>query len=72
MNSDDLDKAAVQIMFVREDNQRRCRQEESPAIGTPLATSSSSSTTCTFCGSSGHSQDVCRQYAHANDQVEKN
>ena len=69
---DDLDKAAVQIAFVREDNQRRRRQEESPAIGTALATSSSSSITCAFCGSSGHSQDVCRQYAHAKDQVGKN
>ena len=48
---DDLDKAAVQIAFVREDNQRRHRQEESPAIGTALAASSSSSTTCAFCGS---------------------
>jgi len=62
---DDLDKAAVQIVFVREDNQRRRRQEESPAIGTALAASSPTSTTCTFCGSSGHSQDVCRQYARA-------
>ena len=69
---DDLDKAAVQIAFVREDNQRRRRQEESPAIGTALAASSSSSTICAFCGSSGHSQDVCRQYARAKDQVGKN
>jgi len=69
---DDLDKAAVKIAFVREDNKRRRRQEESPAIGTALATSSSSSTTCAFCGLSGHSQDVCRQYAHAKDQVGKN
>jgi len=66
---DHLDKAAVQNVFVHEDNQRRRRQEESPAIGTTLATSSSSSTTCAFCGSSGHSQDVCRQYVHAKDQV---
>jgi len=70
---DDLDKAAVQIVFVHEDNQRRRRQEESPAIGTALATSSSSSTTtCAFCGSSGHSQDICRQYARAKEQVGKN
>jgi len=69
---DNLDKAAVQIAFVREDNQRRRRQEESPAIGTALAASSPTSTTCTFCGSSGHSQDVCRQYARAKDQVGKN
>src|SRR5467141_1473569 len=69
---DDLDKAAVQIACVREDNQRRRRQEESPAIGTALAASSSSSTTCAFCGSSGHSQDICRQYARAKDQVGKN
>ena len=69
---DDLDKAAFQIAFVREDNQCRRRQEESPAIGTALAASSSSSTTCAFCGSSGHSKDVCRQYGCAKDQVGKN
>jgi len=38
---DDVDKAAVQIAFVREDNQCRRRQEESPAIGTALGASSS-------------------------------
>ena len=69
---DDLDKAVVQIGFVHADNQLRRRQEESPAIGTAVAASSSSSTTCAFCGLSGHSQDVCRQYAHAKDQVGKN
>jgi len=69
---DDLDKAAVQIVFVREDNQRRRRQQESPAIGTTLSASSSSSTTCASCGSSGHSQDVCRQYTCAKDQVGTN
>jgi len=69
---DDLDKAAVQFAFVREDYQRRRHQEESPAFGTALAASSSSSTTCAFCGSSGHSQDVCRQYTRAKNQVGKN
>jgi len=69
---DDLDKAVVQIAFVRKDNQHRRHQEESPAIGTALAASSSSSTTCAFCGLSGHSQDICRQYARAKDQVGKN
>ena len=32
---DDMDKAAVQIAFVREDNQQRHRQEESPEMGPP-------------------------------------
>ena len=57
---DDLDKAAVQIAFV-------CA-----AVGTALASSSASSTTCAFCGSSGHSQDICRQYTGTKDQVGKN
>jgi len=42
---DDLDKAAVQIVFVREDNQCRHCQEESPAVGSALAASSTSSAT---------------------------
>jgi len=62
----------VQIVFVCEDNQCRHCQEESPVVGTALAAPSSSSTTCTFCGSSEHSQDVCKQYACAKDQVGKN
>ena len=66
---DDLDKAAVQNAFVREDNQRRRRQEESPAVGNALAASPLS---CTFCGFSGHSQDVCRQYARAKEEYQKN
>ena len=62
---DDLDKAVVQITFVREDNQHRHCLEESPAVGSALAASSTSSTssgTCDFCGYTGHTQDVCRQY----------
>ena len=39
---DDLDKAAVQIAFMREDNQCRHRQEESPAVGSALPASSTS------------------------------
>jgi len=69
---DDLDKAVVQIAFVHKDNQCRCRREESPAVGTALAASSSSSTTCAFCGSSGHTQDIYRQYTGTKDQVGKN
>jgi hypothetical protein len=66
---DDLDKAAVQNAFVREDNQRRRRQDESPSIGTALAISSGP---CAFCGYNGHTQDVCRQYARAKDDLKKN
>ena len=51
---DNLDKAAVQMAFVREDNQRRCHLEESPAVGGALAASSTSSATCDFCGYTGH------------------
>ena len=69
---DDLDKAAVQIAFVREDNQRRRRQEESPAVGSALAASSTSSTCCDFCGLTGHAQPECRQYARAKEQIVKN
>ena len=58
---DDLDKAAVQIAFVHEDNQCRCRQEESPAVGSALAASSTSSTCCDFGSSTGHTQPECRQ-----------
>jgi hypothetical protein len=66
---DDLDKISVQNAFVREDTQRRRRQEESPAVGTALAASSGP---CAFCNSSGHSQDVCRQYARAKELHHKN
>jgi hypothetical protein len=66
---DDLDKAMVQNAFVREDNQRRRRQDESPSIGTALAISSGP---CAFCGYNGHTQDVCRQYARAKDDLKKN
>ena len=69
---DDLDKAAVQIAFVREDNQCRRRQEESPAVGGALAASSTSPATCDFCGYSGHTQHECRQYARAKEQLLKN
>jgi hypothetical protein len=66
---DDLDKISVQNAFVREDNQRKRRQDDSPTVGNALA---ASSTSCTFCGFTGHSQDVCRQYARAKDQFLKN
>ena len=69
---DDLDKITVQNVFVREDNQRRCHQDESPAVGSALVASPSSSTNCGFCGYSGHSQDACRQYARVKDQFLKN
>src|SRR5580765_7558645 len=36
---DDLDKSAVQNVFVREDNQRRRRQDKSPPVGSALAAS---------------------------------
>ena len=65
---DDLDKSAVQNVFVPEDNQRRRRQDESPSIGTALAVSSGP---CAFCGYNGHTQDVCRQYARAKDDLKK-
>jgi len=39
---DDLDMAVIQIAFVREDNRRRRRQEQSPAVGTGLPAFSSS------------------------------
>ena len=67
-----LDKAVVQIAFVRKDNQRRRHQEESPAVGGALAASSTSSATCDFCGYTGHTQHECRQYAQAKDQLLKN
>ena len=66
---DDLDKTAVRNVFIREDNQRRRRLDESPAVGNALATLA---LICAFCGNSGHSQDVCRQYARAKDQLHKN
>jgi len=55
---DDLDKMTVQNAFVREDNQRRCHQDDSPAVGSTLI---AASCICTFCGYSGHSQDACKQ-----------
>ena len=55
---DDLDKIAVKNAFVRENNQRKRHQDDSPTVGNALATSSTSSTSCTFYGFSGHSQDV--------------
>jgi len=67
-----LDKITVQNVFVREDNQRRRRQDESPAVGSALVASPSSSTICGFCGYSGHTQDACRQYANAKEQFLKN
>jgi hypothetical protein len=66
---DDLDNISVQNVFVREDNQGKRRQDDSPTVGSALA---ASSTSCTFCGFTGHSQDVCRQYARAKDQFLKN
>jgi hypothetical protein len=66
---DDLDKISVQNAFVREDNQRKHHQDDSPTVGNALA---ASSTSYTFCGFTGHSQDVCRQYARAKDQFLKN
>ena len=67
---DDLDKAVVQIAFVRKDNQHRRHQEESPAIGTALAASSSSSTTCAFCGSSVWTLPRCSQAIRACQVLE--
>ncbi len=69
---DDLDQIAVQNAFIREDHQRRRRQEESPSIGSALATSSALAIICAFCGYTGHTQDVCRQYARAKDQLKTN
>src|SRR6266704_1936471 len=69
---DDLDKAVVQIAFVCKDNQCRHRQEESPAVGSALAASSTSSTCCDFCGLTGHAQPECRKYACAKEQIVKN
>jgi len=66
---DDLDKMTVQNVFVCEDNQRRRRQDDSPAVGSALI---AAPCICTFCGYSGHSQDACRQYARAKDQLLKN
>ena len=65
---DDLDKITVQNAFVHEDNQHRHHQNESPAVESALVASPSSSTNCRFCDYSGHTQDVCRQYAGAKDQ----
>ena len=65
---DDLDKVSVQNAFVREDHQRRRRQEESPSVGSALATSSA---ICAFCGYTGHTQDICRHYARAKEQTQK-
>ena len=59
----------VQNAFVHEDNQRRRRQDDSPAVGSALI---AASCICAFCGYSGHSQDACRQYARAKDQLLKN
>jgi hypothetical protein len=56
---DDLDKMTVQNVFVRKDNQCRHRQDDSPAVGSALLASPSSTPPCTFCGSAGHCQDVC-------------
>jgi hypothetical protein len=51
---DDLDKiSSVQNVFVREDNQRKRRQDDSPTVGNALA---ASSTSCTFCSFTGHAQ----------------
>jgi hypothetical protein len=66
---DDLDKFSVQNAFVREDFQRRRRQEESPSVGSALATSSA---ICDFCGYTGHTQDVCRHYARAKEHTHNN
>jgi len=66
---DNLDKMTVQNAFVREDNQCRRRQDDSPAVGSALV---ATPCICTFCGYSGHSQDACRQYARAKDQLLKN
>ena len=66
---DDLDKMTIQNVFVCEDNQRRRCQDDSPAVGSALV---ATPCLCTFCGYSGHSQDVCRQYARAKDQLVKN
>ena len=66
---DDLDKMTVQNVFVREDNQRRRCQDNSPAVGSALV---ATPCICTFCGYSGHSQDACRQYTCAKDQLLKN
>ena len=65
---DDLDKFSVQNVFVREDTQRRRRQDESPAVGTALAAASGP---CTFCGILGHTQDICRQCAQAKELLQK-
>ena len=66
---DNLDKTAVQNVFIHEDIQRRRRQEDSPSVGGALATSS---TNCDFCGGPGHSQPDCKQYARAKEQLVKN
>jgi len=68
---DDLDKMTVQSAFqtfVRITSRRR-RQDDSPAAGSALI---AAPCICTFCGYSGHSQDACRQYARAKDQLLKN
>ena len=66
---DDLDKAAVQNAFVREDNQHQCRQEESSSIGTAMATST---TTCDFCGGKDHTLPAdCKSYARAKENLVK-
>jgi len=69
---DDLAKITMQNAFVCENNQRRRRQDESPAVRSALVAFPSSFTNCGFCGYSGHTQDACRQYAQAKDQFLKN
>jgi hypothetical protein len=59
-------------VFVRENNQRRRCQDDSPAVGSALFASPSSTPPCTFCGYNNHSQDACKQYARIKDQFLKN